>query len=55
MLQDSTVDAEAGGTPKNIRKRKTTINDPSHGSFFLRVGALGKSKYYLNISSMSIV
>ncbi|XP_030380884.1 proton channel OtopLc isoform X2 [Scaptodrosophila lebanonensis] len=34
------VDAEVAVTPKNVRKRKTTHSDPTHGSFFLRVGAI---------------
>lgn len=38
--QDSQVDAEVAVTPKNVRKRKTTHSDPTHGSFFLRVGAI---------------
>lgn len=35
------VDLE-GGYPKKIRKLKTSQNDSSHGSFFLRVGAIGE-------------
>ncbi|XP_037934932.1 proton channel OtopLc isoform X2 [Teleopsis dalmanni] len=38
--QDSQVEAEIAVTPKNMRKRKTTHSDPTHGSFFLRVGAI---------------
>lgn len=41
-FQDSQVDPEAAITPKTIRKRKTTHNDLGQGSFFLRVGAIGK-------------
>lgn len=37
------ADVEAGPVVKTVRKRKTTHNDPSHGSFFLRVGAIGES------------
>ena len=40
LLQDATAEADQS-TPKNIRKRKTTQNDPSYGSFFLRIGAIG--------------
>ncbi|KAL9880539.1 proton channel OtopLc isoform X5 [Glossina fuscipes] len=40
QTQDSQVDAEVAVTPKNVRKRKTTHSDPTHGSFFLRVGAI---------------
>lgn len=42
LSQDATVEADPVSTPKNIRRRKTTHNDPSYGSFFLRVGAIGK-------------
>lgn len=36
-------DVEAGVVvSKSQRKRKTTQNDSSHGSFFLRVGAIGE-------------
>ncbi|XP_013102576.2 uncharacterized protein LOC106083856 isoform X3 [Stomoxys calcitrans] len=37
---DTQVDAEVAVTPKNTRKRKTTHSDLTHGSFFLRVGAI---------------
>ncbi|KAH8420252.1 hypothetical protein KR009_008345 [Drosophila setifemur] len=37
---EAPVDAEVAVTPKNTRKRKTTHSDPTHGSFFLRVGAI---------------
>ncbi|XP_037918939.1 proton channel OtopLc isoform X3 [Hermetia illucens] len=40
LLKDTTAEAEAAATPKNVRKRKTTLNEQSHGSFFLRVGAI---------------
>ncbi|XP_055713276.1 proton channel OtopLc isoform X4 [Phlebotomus papatasi] len=39
-FQDTTVEAEKAPTPKNVRKRKTTQNNTTHGSFFLRVGAI---------------
>ncbi|XP_017482363.1 PREDICTED: uncharacterized protein LOC108371328 isoform X1 [Rhagoletis zephyria] len=39
-LQDSQAEAEVAVTTKNVRKRKTTHSDPTHGSFFLRVGAI---------------
>lgn len=46
---NNTVDVEAGGVDGTIskmkRKRKTTQNDHSHGSFFLRIGAIGKRNY----------
>lgn len=38
--QDSQAEVEAAVTPKTVRKRKTTHSDPTHGSFFLRVGAI---------------
>ncbi|XP_032587954.1 proton channel OtopLc isoform X5 [Drosophila mojavensis] len=38
--QEAPVDAEVAVTPKNVRKRKTTHSDLTHGSFFLRVGAI---------------
>ncbi|XP_049312494.1 proton channel OtopLc isoform X8 [Bactrocera dorsalis] len=38
--QDSQAEAEVAVTTKNVRKRKTTHSDPTHGSFFLRVGAI---------------
>lgn len=37
--QDAT-DVEAGVATRVLRKRKTTQNDHSHGSFFLRIGAI---------------
>lgn len=40
--QEAPIEAEVVATPKNVRKRKTTHSDPSYGSFFLRVGAIGK-------------
>lgn len=42
LFKDSVAEPEPVSTPKTIRKRKTTHTDPSHGSFFLRVGAIGK-------------
>lgn len=42
LKQEAPVEAEVATTPKNVRKRKTTHNDPSYGSFFLRVGAIGE-------------
>jgi len=41
-MQEAPVDAEVAVTPKNVRKRKTTHSDLTHGSFFLRVGAIGE-------------
>ncbi|ALC48307.1 CG42492 [Drosophila busckii] len=38
--QEAATDAEVAVTPKNVRKRKTTHSDLTHGSFFLRVGAI---------------
>lgn len=38
---NSNTDIEVGLNLKK-RKRKTTQNDQSHGSFFLRIGAIGK-------------
>lgn len=40
--QTAAADIEAGTVMKVKRKRKTTQNDHSHGSFFLRIGAIGK-------------
>lgn len=40
--QAASADIEAGTVVKVKRKRKTTQNDHSHGSFFLRIGAIGK-------------
>lgn len=37
------ADVEAGVKAGAKCKRKTTQNDQSHGSFFLRIGAIGKS------------
>ncbi|XP_049825497.1 uncharacterized protein LOC109597712 isoform X7 [Aethina tumida] len=37
---NNSVDVEAGTVVKVKRKRKTTQNDQSHGSFFLRIGAI---------------
>lgn len=38
---------EAGPLPSTPRKRKTSQNTHSHGSFFLRVGAIGTENYFL--------
>ncbi|XP_011493999.1 PREDICTED: uncharacterized protein LOC105359184 [Ceratosolen solmsi marchali] len=38
-FQDA-ADVEAGVTTRSLRKRKTSQNDSSHGSFFLRIGAI---------------
>lgn len=46
--QEAPVDAEVAVTPKNVRKRKTTHSDLTHGSFFLRVGAIGKPSIELS-------
>lgn len=48
--QEAPVDAEVAVTPKNVRKRKTTHSDLTHGSFFLRVGAIGKPSTELSTS-----
>ncbi|KAH8283258.1 hypothetical protein KR044_006678 [Drosophila immigrans] len=40
QVSEAPVDAEVAVTPKNVRKRKTTHSDLTHGSFFLRVGAI---------------
>lgn len=42
------TDVEAGTVAKVRCKRKTTQNDHSHGSFFLRIGAIGK--FFPNLS-----
>ena len=43
LKQEAPVEPEVVVTPKNVqRKRKTTHADPSYGSFFLRVGAIGE-------------
>lgn len=44
--QEAPIEVEVVATPKNVRKRKTTHNDPSYGSFFLRVGAIGMYDFY---------
>ena len=37
------ADVEAQVVPaRQMRKRKTSQSDSSHGSFFLRIGAIGK-------------
>lgn len=41
--EQASTDIEAGTVVKVKRKRKTTQNDHSHGSFFLRIGAIGNS------------
>lgn len=48
-VQEAPVDAEVAVTPKNVRKRKTTHSDLTHGSFFLRVGAIGKQSTELSM------
>lgn len=48
-IQDS-VDLESGcpmSEKPSGRKRKTSQNSHSHGSFFLRVGAIGKGFFLL--------
>ncbi|KAJ8679318.1 hypothetical protein QAD02_015105 [Eretmocerus hayati] len=39
-FQDAS-DVEAGVATRAVRRRKTSQNDSSHGSFFLRIGAIG--------------
>ncbi|XP_076677082.1 proton channel otopetrin-like a isoform X3 [Andrena cerasifolii] len=39
QIQDA-ADVEAGVATRALRKRKTSQNDQSHGSFFLRIGAI---------------
>ncbi|XP_068627618.1 proton channel OtopLc isoform X2 [Battus philenor] len=38
--QQDVVELEAGPVARPIRRRKTSQNDHSHGSFFLRIGAI---------------
>ncbi|XP_012232098.1 proton channel OtopLc isoform X6 [Linepithema humile] len=38
--QQDATDVEAGVATRVLRKRKTSQNDHSHGSFFLRIGAI---------------
>ena len=46
-------DIEAGRPASQPRKRKTSQNVHSHGSFFLRVGAIGKSSCVHYITQIS--
>lgn len=39
--QQDVVELEAGPVARPMRRRKTSQNDHSHGSFFLRIGAIG--------------
>lgn len=39
--QQDIVEMEAGTISRPHRRRKTSQNDHSHGSFFLRIGAIG--------------
>lgn len=41
--QQDVVEMEAGPVARPVRRRKTSQNDHSHGSFFLRIGAIGKT------------
>lgn len=43
--QQDIVEMEAGPVARPLRRRKTSQNDHSHGSFFLRIGAIGKKHY----------
>ncbi|KYM81236.1 Otopetrin-2 [Atta colombica] len=40
VTTQDTTDVEAGVATRVLRKRKTSQNDHSHGSFFLRIGAI---------------
>jgi hypothetical protein len=40
--QQDIVEMEAGPVARPARRRKTSQNEHSHGSFFLRIGAIGK-------------
>lgn len=53
--QTATTDVEAGAIVKVKRKRKTTQNDHSHGSFFLRIGAIGKLFHTPSFITIKIV
>lgn len=48
-------DVEAGVVTKSVRKRKTTQNDSSHGSFFLRVGAIGKCSSFIKVYTIFVL
>ena len=54
LPQDAT-DVEAGVATRVLRKRKTSQNDQSYGSFFLRIGAIGKriKKFILRVLLLS--
>lgn len=43
--QQDIVELEAGPIARPPRRRKTSQNDHSHGSFFLRIGAIGKTVF----------
>lgn len=45
LQQQDIVEMEAAPVARPIRRRKTSQNDHSHGSFFLRIGAIGKSSF----------
>lgn len=42
LQQQDVVELEAGPVARPVRRRKTSQNEHSHGSFFLRIGAIGK-------------
>lgn len=45
--QQDVVEIESAPVARPIRRRKTSQNDHSHGSFFLRIGAIGERKFRL--------
>lgn len=49
------ADVEAGTVVKVKRKRKTTQNDHSHGSFFLRIGAIGDSSHHNESTQLKLL
>lgn len=42
IQQQDVVEIESAPVARPVRRRKTSQNDHSHGSFFLRIGAIGE-------------
>lgn len=44
------MELESGPVARPARRRKTSQNDHSHGSFFLRIGAIGMNVIILHVA-----
>jgi len=55
QTKQSEREAEEGAAQDQLRKKKISQNITSHGSFFLRVGAIGKQMKFYKLFFHSII